>query len=241
MTGLAWWLPASVLADPFTVPWLLDRIDQIGDLAECSGVVTSLSDRLAAGSLANELGSATSYGREWSVRDDGLKPLRERPARLFSRAPGLETFPLQDNATGFLPPELPGDREAPGQRIYWMAELLGENWQPLPDARLSAQIVHWPSYNSASARPTRSGAAYLCPHFVRMSDDMASEVVRPRIAVLGLREQLSTILAESGWRLEPSDKGTDAAGAAKLLGGDDELRAALSAPGWVARTHGAAQ
>jgi hypothetical protein len=65
-----------------------------------------------------------------------------------------------------------------------------------------------------------------------MSDDMASEVVRPRIGVLGLREQLETILAVSGWRLEPSDKGQYAEGAAKLFGGDDELLATLSAPSW---------
>lgn len=231
MTGLAWWLPTSVLADPFTVPCLLHRIDQIGDLAERSAV-TSLSNHVAAESLAEELRTATSDSRDWLVRDDALEPLRERPARLFSRAPGLETFALQDGATGFMPPELPEVGEAPGQRIYWMAELIGENWQPLPDARLATEVVRWPSYDSASARPTRSGAAYLCPHFMRMSDDMASEVVRPQIGVLGLREQLSTILAESGWRLEPSDKGQYAEGAAKLFGGDDELRTALSTPSW---------
>jgi hypothetical protein len=230
-TGLAWWLSKSVLADPWTVQWLLQRIEQIGEFAE-RGTVASLSDRAAAESLAEELGTVTSDGREWSVAEDALELLRARPARLFSRAPGLETFALQDGATGFLPPELPEVGEAPGQRIYWMAELLGDNWQPLPDARLATEVVRWPSYDSASARPTRSGVAYLCPHYLRMSDDMASEVVRPRIGVLGLREQLATILAESGWRLEPSDKGQYAEGAAKLFGGDEELRAALSTPSW---------
>ena len=95
-----------MLADPFTVPSLLHRIEQIGDLAE-RGVVTSLSDRTAAESLTEELGTTTSDSRQWSVAGDALDPLRERPARLFSRAPGLETFALQDGATGFLPPELP--------------------------------------------------------------------------------------------------------------------------------------
>jgi hypothetical protein len=61
---------------------------------------------------------------------------------------------------------------------------------------------------------------------------MASEVVRPSIAVLGLREQLAVLLAESNWRLEPSDKGQYADGAAKLFGSDYELRAALAASSW---------
>ncbi len=231
LTSLAWWLPSGVLTDPYTVPWLLHRIDEIGDLAERS-VVTSVSDSSAAESLAQELTSSTSDSRTWDARADASDVLRERAARLFARVPGLETFALESGVTGFIPPELPDVGEAFGQRIYWMAELIGENWQPLPDARLAADVVRWPSYDTTSARPTRSGVAYLCPHFMRMSDDLASEVVRPRIAALGLSEQLSTILAEGGWRLEPSDKGQYAEGAAKLFGGDDELRAALSAPGW---------
>jgi hypothetical protein len=226
LTSLAWWLPSSVLTNPYTVPWLLHRIDEIGDLAERS-VVTSVSDSSAAENVATELTTSTSDNRTWEIRADASDLLRDRPARLFARVPGLETFALENGVTGFIPPELPDVGEAFGQRIYWMAELIGENWQPLPDARLAADIVRWPSYDSTSARPTRSGAAYLCPHFVRMSDDMASEVVRPRIAALGLSEQLSTILAEGGWRLEPSDKGQYAEGVAKLFGGDDELRAAL--------------
>jgi hypothetical protein len=65
-----------------------------------------------------------------------------------------------------------------------------------------------------------------------MSEDMASEVVRPRIAVLDLRDQLAALLAERGWRLEPSDKGQYAEGAAQLFGGDEQVRTALSAPSW---------
>jgi hypothetical protein len=231
MNSLAWWLPTEVLADPFTVQWLLHRIDEIGDFFE-SGVVTSLSDRSSAESLAAELREATSDSRDWSAPDDVLALINEQPARLFSQAPGLQTIPVQNDETGHLPPDLPGVTEAPGQRIYWMAELLGENWQPLPDARLATRLVRWPSYDSSSARPTRSGVAYLCPNFLRMSDDMAAETVRPRIGVLDLREQLAAILAESGGRLEPSDKGQYAAGAANLFGGDDGLREALSKSVW---------
>jgi hypothetical protein len=134
--------------------------------------------------------------------------------------------------TGFLPPELPRVSEAFGRRIYWMSEVMGANWQPLPDARLAADIVRWPGYEGRSARPTRSGAAYLCPHFMRSSADMASEVVRPRIAALSLYEQLEVVLSKAGWRLEPSDKGQYADAAAKLFGGDEELRVALSAASW---------
>jgi hypothetical protein len=231
MNGLAWWLPTGLLADPWTVHWLLHRIDQIGQLAE-RGAVASPSDHAAAESLAEQLATASSNTLEWSVTDDPAGQVHDRPARLFSRAPGLETLSLQDGLTGYLPPELPEVGEAPGQRIYWMAELLGDNWQPLPDARLATEVVRWQSYDSASARPTRSGAAYLCPHYLRMSDDMASETVRPRIAVLGLRDQLAAILDGRGWRLEPSDKGQYAEGAAKLFGGGDELRAALSKSNW---------
>jgi hypothetical protein len=231
LTSLAWWLPTSLLADPFTVPWLLHRIDEIGHGDERC-VVGSVSDEATSRALAQELSTASSDSRDWVVADNPVDPLRGRPARLLSRVPGLETFALQDGATGFLPPDLPDVGEAFGQRIYWMSEILGENWQPLPDARLATSVIQWPAYDSASARTTHSGAAYLCPHFIRMSDDMESEVVRPKIAVLGLREQLQKILAEHHWRLEPSDKGQYAEGAARLFGGDDELRSALSAPSW---------
>jgi hypothetical protein len=231
LTSLAWWLPTTVLGDPLTVPWLIHRVEQIGEFSE-HGTVASFSDHAAAESLAEELSTAASDGRVWSVAEDALDPLDDRPSRLLSQAPGLETIALQDGETGFLPPELPEVGEAPGQRIYWMSELLGDNWQPLPDARLAASLVRLPSYDSSSARPTRSGVAYLSPHFIRMSDDMAAESVRPRIAVLGLREQLAAILTEIGWRLEPSDKGQYAAGAANLFGGDDGLREALSSSDW---------
>lgn len=231
LTGLAWWLPTSVLDEPWTVHRLLHRIDLIGDVAD-SGVVSSCSDIAAAQSFAKALGTTMSAGLGWSVVDEPLDVLPERPARLLSRVPGLETFALQNAQTGFLPPELPNVGEAPGQRIYWMSELLSNNWQPLPDARLATEIVRCPNYDSTSARVTRSGVAYLCPHFLRMSDDLASEVVRPRIAVLGLREQVSAMLAESNWRLEPSDKGQYAEGAAKLFGGYDDLSAALASSSW---------
>ena len=231
LTGLAWWLPTSVLADPWSTHWLLHRIAEIADLAE-RGIVARVSDRALATSVAGELATAASDSREWSVAETALGALHERPSRLLSRVPGLEVFALQDGETGYLPPELPEVGEALGQRIYWMSELLGDNWQPLPDARLATHVVRQPGYDSASARPTRSGAAYLCPNFVRMSEDMASEVVRPRIAVVDLHDQVAAILGQSGWRLEPSDKGQYADGASRLFGGDRELRAALASPPW---------
>jgi hypothetical protein len=230
-TGLAWWLPTSVLQDPFTVPWLVHRIEQVGQLVE-RAVVVSGSDRGAAARLLEEIAGSGSNQHEWSLPEDPLAPLHEQSARLLTRAPGLESFALHDGATGYLPPVLPEVEEASGERIYWMAEVLGANWQPLPDARLAEHIVLQPGYGSTNARPTRAGAAYLCPHYMRTSPDMRSEIVRPRIAALSLRAQLATILEGSGWRLEPSDKGQYAEGAANLFGGDDALRAALSAPCW---------
>ena len=109
LTGLAWWLPTSVLADPWATHWILHRIDEIADLAE-RGSVASLSDPGLAKSLAEQLATATSNSREWSVADNALEALRERPSRLLSRVPGLEVFALQDGETGYLPPELPEDR-----------------------------------------------------------------------------------------------------------------------------------
>jgi hypothetical protein len=231
MTGLAWWLPTSVVSAPFTVPSLLLRVDVIGSHAE-RAVVLSVSDRSAATRLAAEFSTSSSDAREWTAPADLLSDLEQPAARLLTRAPGLETLALEDGATGFLPPELPAIGEAFREHIYWMAEVIGRNWQPLPDSRLSAEIVRLAGYDGQHARPTRAGVAYLCPHFMRSSDDLEGEVVRPAIAVLDLHDQLAAVLATKGWRLEPSDKGQYAEGAARLFGGDDELAAALAAPSW---------
>lgn len=230
MSSLCWWLPTSMAADPATAYRLRHRISDIAEPAE-HGVVYSRSAHHAE-TLVEALTEASHNGIKWSVGQDAAEMVPAQASRLLSDVPGLETLAVQGGTTGFLPPQLPAVGEAQGKRIYWMSEILGDSWQPVADARLSSAVVRMPGYDSAHARTTRSGVAYLCPHFLRMSADMESEVVRPRIAPLTLSEQLAIIASESKSRLEPSDKGLYADGAAKLMGGAAALQEALCDPAW---------
>jgi hypothetical protein len=234
-TGLAWWLPSRLARDSAIVARLARRIGMLNHEAE-SGLVLSSSDTAAATRLATALQADPDRdGLSWAVDADVTAALRQPANRLLTDASGLESLAISDGKTGYLPPRLPAVRARSGGGLYWMSEVAGVNWQPLPDARLAAAVVHAPGYGTAQARPTRDGVAYLCPHFIRRGDeDLEAATIRPRIATLGLREQLATIAADDGWTLAPSDKGLYAEACAATLGGDGGLLDAVTDPGWAA-------
>ncbi len=234
--SLAWWVPSALAGDVIAVQRLAVRVRTLGrDASE--GYVLSTSDGPATARLAGELQAHMgAHALTWRSDGDLLELLRRSPSRLLTDAGGLESFPVHDGQTGYLPPLLPTVREAFGQRgLYWMSEVMGDNWQPLPDARLAEQVVRWPCYDTTSCRPTRAGVAFLCTHFIRFGgEDLAAATVRPRVHVLDLSEQVSAVIAGEGWSLRPSDKGLYAEGCAGLLGGDQALLDAMVDPSFVA-------
>ncbi len=234
-TSLAWWVPRQLANDTKFVAHLARRIGVLNHDAQ-RGLVFSTSDSSAAKKLAAALQANLNADQlSWAADVDLAAALREPANRLLTDASGLESLAVHDGQTGYLPPKLPAVRPRVGARLYWMSEVVGVNWQPLPDARIATAVVRAPLYGTTQSRTTRDGVAYLCPHFVRSGEeDLETSTVRPQIAPLELREQLATIAAGDNWALASSDKGLYAEACAALLGGDDALLDTMTDPGWTA-------
>lgn len=233
-SSLAWWLPVTLADDEVLVARLAHRLRDLNQEVE-HGHVFSSSDPDAAQRLATSLHiQLAEDGIDWRVNDDLPMALRQTANRLLTDASGLESLAVHDGQTGFIPPRLPSVRARLSARLYWMSEVVGVNWQPLPDARVSGAVVRAPAYGSSQARATRDGVAYLCPHFFRSGEeDLESTTIRPQVVPLSLREQLDVITADAKWGLFPSDKGVYAEACSALLGGDAALLDTVTDTGWA--------
>lgn len=233
LTGVAWWLPSAYASEDEVLDLLSDRVSELAEGAE-GGNVVSLSDAAATERAREGLEARRVFDFTWRHAD--ATELFERPPNQLLTGPGgLESFPLVEGSTGHLPPQLPKVRASENARLYWMAELDGTTWQPLPDGRISDLLVRdAPGYRSSVVRPTLRGVAYLCPHFLRAGpEDLEGETVRPRLAVLSMHEMLAAILSEENYRLVPSDKGRYAEQSGQLIGGTDELHRMVDDPAWM--------
>lgn len=232
-TGLAWWLPTRYARDLEVQAWLGARMAPYMDELETVEVL-STSDLQAAQELAEAMALQSPGEPHWSASDSVAAALAAAPNRLVERLGGLESLGVNARRTGYLLPQVPDVQPRPGAGLYWMAEVMGDNWQPLPDPRIVTSIVEAPNYNERQARLTRNGVAYISPHFIRLGgDDPAHSAVRPRLKLLDLGEQLQGVLDHDGWRIEPSDKGRYSDASARLLGGQAELLEAMSNGSWI--------
>ncbi len=154
---------------------------------------------------------------------DAVDLLTTSANRLLTSAGHLESLPLTDGLTGYLPPRPPTVPIDPNS-LYWISEVMGQGWQPLVDSRLATVIVNAPAYSSTAARITQSGVAYLCPHYIRMGPaDLEADTIRPRLRVLTLGDSVRKVAEREGWSVSPSDKGLFARRCEDLLGGADAL------------------
>lgn len=227
MSGMAWWLPSSLMRDPVYMHTLGSALEYepTAEGREVA-VVTARSPKLRD-QVARDLeqGGKRVTVAEWRavVPDEPMRFYelhnagRFRPVEVINGSSLPFDTPLPRNVSTVSPNEM-----------RWVTEIQCRDWTAARSPRLPRELLGELRYGLELMRVARSGVAYFCPNIaIWGGESLEGSVVHPVLHPLTVVEQVQAILRPAGWDAEISDKGIYAAQSMDIFGGLDGLVSAL--------------
>jgi hypothetical protein len=237
LTGAAYWIPSSLLTDPFWLHHIVHRASQYRNAGIFRLAVTSVSSPELAAEPVKAINGARSGGDPTVKLADFMAQFPKRPRRLLCTHNVNRTtrVPVDDGlmAVDMPTPELRTATDPTG--LHWMTDVIADNWAVIRDSRLAAFLVPESASYVVRARAIEDGVSILCPNAVVFGNvALEAQVPHPTIHVANVVDQVSEIGSERRFRCVPSDKGVYTLEAAELLGGLDKLMETVCDHAWLA-------
>jgi hypothetical protein len=229
MVGDARWMPARAVESPHALATIGRLAARMSRRSTARLRVCSVSSPEAAQRLIKALNEQVP-----SVPAEICRPLElvpSSPARLYERerVGHYQAVSVHRGSTPQLPTPIPRNVQADSpDDIRWMTDIDAEEWVAVRHHSLVVRVLTLP-IKEGTARCGRDGVSYFCPSpMTWVGRSLESQTVRPKLHTVSLLEQVEAVMGARGWRAAPSDKGIYLQQSADVLGGTEELIAALT-------------